>query len=59
MCVQCMMGAMTAGAGATGARAFIAANRPAWLSLAALRVITIALLVAALVASTVLLGGSG
>lgn len=59
MCVQCMMGAMTAGAGATGVRAVIAARRPAWLSPAALRVITVALLFAALVASTVLLGGSG
>lgn len=57
--MQCMMGAMTAGAGATGVRAFIAAHRPAWLSLGALRVVTFALLAAALVASTVLLGGSG
>lgn len=58
MCVQCMMGAMTAGAGATGARSFLAAHRPEWMSARALRAVTILLVIAALLASTVVLGGS-
>jgi hypothetical protein len=58
MCIQCMMGAMTAGAGATGARSFLAARRPAWMSARSLRAVTVVLVVAALLASTVVLGGS-
>jgi hypothetical protein len=53
-----MMGAMTAGAGATGARSFLAARRPAWMSARSLRAVTVVLVVAALLASTVVLGGS-
>jgi len=32
MCVQCMMGAMAAGAGATGVRAWLVARAPLWLT---------------------------
>src|SRR5689334_12986967 len=58
MCVQCMMGAMTAGAGASGARSWLATRRWAWLTAARLRRATIALLLAALAASATLIGGS-
>jgi hypothetical protein len=59
MCVQCMMGAMTAGATASGARSWLATRRWAWLTPARLRHITYALLGAALVASATVLSGSG
>jgi hypothetical protein len=59
MCTQCMMGAMTAGAGATGIRAWLALRRPRWLTPERFRVITVALLASALVASATLIGGSG
>jgi hypothetical protein len=59
MCTQCMMGAMTAGAGATGIRAWLALRRPGWLTPRRLRVVTIVLLAGALVASATLVGGSG
>jgi hypothetical protein len=32
MCMQCMAGAMAAGAGATGIRAWLVARSPAWLT---------------------------
>jgi hypothetical protein len=56
--VQCMMGAMTAGAGATGARAWLAHRGPRWLTPRRLRAVTVALLGAALVLSTIVVGGS-
>jgi hypothetical protein len=57
--MQCMMGAMAAGAGATGIRSWLAWRRPRWLTPPRLRAVTIALLGSALVASSLLLGGSG
>jgi hypothetical protein len=59
MCMQCMMGAMAAGAGATGARSWLATRRYRWLTPRRMRALTIALLGSALVAASVLLGGSG
>jgi hypothetical protein len=58
MCMQCMMGAMTAGATVTGTRSWLATRRWAWLTPERLRRITIALVVAALVASATILSGS-
>jgi homoaconitase/3-isopropylmalate dehydratase large subunit len=59
MCMQCMMGAMAAGAGATGTRSWLATRRYRWLTPRRMRAITIGLLGAALMAASVLLGGSG
>lgn len=59
MCVQCMIGAMGATAGASGARAWLATRRWAWLSPRVLKRITLALVIAVLTASSILLGGSG
>jgi hypothetical protein len=53
--MQCMMGAMTAGAAATGARSWLAARQPRWLTPRRLRAITAALIVAAVVAAGALL----
>ena len=58
MCVQCMAGAMTAGAGATGARAWLAARGFAWLTPRRLKAATATLLAAALVGSSQLSGGT-
>ena len=58
MCMQCAMGAMTAGAAATGVRAWLAARRPDWLTPARLNRVTIALLGAGLVAAATVLGGA-
>ncbi len=58
MCVQCMAGAMTAGAAATGARAWLAAHAPLWLTPARLRAVTVTLLGGALLLSASLLSGS-
>ena len=58
MCIQCMMGAMTAGASATGIRSWLAQRSFNWLTPRRLRVISAGLLLVALVASSVLLGGS-
>jgi hypothetical protein len=58
MCVQCMMGAMTAGAGATGARSWLATRRWSWLTPQRLRHITFGLLTVALIAASTLLSGS-
>jgi hypothetical protein len=59
MCAQCMMGAVTAGAGATGARSWLATREWSWLTEQRLRRITVALLATALVAAATLLSGSG
>jgi hypothetical protein len=56
--MQCMMGAMSAGATATGTRSWLATRQWRWLTPARLRRITIALVAGALIASTVVLGGS-
>jgi hypothetical protein len=58
MCMQCMVGAMTAGAAASSTRGWLATRRWAWLTPARLRAITVGLLVAALVASATVLSGS-
>jgi hypothetical protein len=57
--MQCMIGAMTAGAAATGTRSWLATRRWAWLTPVRLRRITIGLLVVALVASATVLSGTG
>jgi hypothetical protein len=57
MCVQCMAGAMTAAAGATGTRAWLAAYRPRWLTPPRLHRITVALIVVAVVLSGGLFSG--
>lgn len=58
MCMQCMAGAMTATAGATGIRAWLATRSYAWLTPRRLKAITIGLITVALVASMVLVRGS-
>lgn len=58
MCVQCMIGAMSTGAAATGARSFLAVQRFSWLTPRRLRLITIALLGAAFLASSTIISGS-
>ena len=54
-----MMGAMAAGAGATGARAWIAAHAPRWLTPRRMRITTAGLLSTALLLSATVLSGSG
>lgn len=56
--MQCMMGAMGIGAGATGTRAFIATRHFSWLTPRRLRAITATLLTGALLASATLVSGS-
>lgn len=58
MCMQCMAGAMTAGAAASGTRAWLAARAPTWLTPRRLRTVTVTLLGAALLLSASLLPGS-
>jgi hypothetical protein len=58
MCMQCMMGAMTAGAAASSTRSWLAARKWAWLTPGRLRAITVALLVAALMGAATVLSGS-
>lgn len=58
MCVQCVAGAMTAGAAASGTRAWIAAHAPRWITPARMRAITVTLLSVALVLSATVLSGS-
>ena len=57
MCMQCAMGVMTAGAAATGTRAYLAIRSPRWLTPARMRAATITLLgIAVLVAATLVPG---
>ena len=56
--MQCMVGAMSAMAGATGARSWLGAKRFSWLTPRRRRVVTIALMSAALLASATLVSGS-
>jgi len=58
MCMQCMAGAMTATAGAAGIRAWLATRAFRWLTPKRMKAITIGLIAVALLASTVLIGGS-
>ncbi|CAN5289753.1 hypothetical protein BH20ACT16_BH20ACT16_07020 [soil metagenome] len=46
MCIQCMAGAMAAGAGASGMRAWIVARAPVWLTPRRRTLLTSGLLVA-------------
>ncbi|MBB4662759.1 hypothetical protein [Conexibacter arvalis] len=59
MCMQCMAGAMTATAGAAGIRAWLATRAFGWLTPRRMKAITIGLVAVALLASTILIGGSG
>ena len=56
--MQCMATAMTAGAGVSGTRAYIAAKHFSWMTPRRLRAITATLLAAGLLASTTLVSGS-
>lgn len=58
MCMQCMATAMTAGAGVSGTRAYIAAKHFSWVTPRRLRAITAALLAGGLLASATLVSGS-
>jgi hypothetical protein len=58
MCMQCMAGAMTAVGAASGVRAYLGRVRSSWLTPRRLRVMTILLVIAALVAPATLLSGS-
>jgi hypothetical protein len=46
MCMQCMATAMTAGAAATGLRAWLASRGPGWISARRLKLATAAILTA-------------
>jgi hypothetical protein len=59
MCMQCMATAMTAGAGVTGIRAWLATRGFCWLTPLRLRRITVGLFAAGLLASAVVITGSG
>ncbi|HEX4345628.1 MAG TPA: hypothetical protein VHZ31_08710 [Solirubrobacteraceae bacterium] len=52
MCMQCMMGAMSAGATASGTRAWLAARFPALLTPRRMRFVTPLLLVAGLLVAS-------
>jgi hypothetical protein len=58
MCMQCMATAMTAGAGVSGTRAYIAAKHFSWMTPRRMRALTATLLAAGLLASTTLVSGS-
>lgn len=58
MCAQCMVGATTAAAGVTGARAWLATKRYAWLTPRRLHLATGALIATGVVAAAVGLGGA-
>lgn len=53
MCMQCMMGAMSAGATATGLRAWLVARAPRWLTPARQRRLTGGLVVLGVLAAGV------
>ena len=58
MCVQCMIGAVSAGTAATGVRSVVAVKLASWISPARMRLISGTLIaVAVVLASTVLSGG--
>ena len=57
--MQCMASAMTAVGAASGTRAYLGSRRYAWLTPKRLRVITILLGIAAVLASATLVSGSG
>ena len=53
MCVQCLAGAMTAGAAATGLRAWLAAHAGAWLTPRRKRALTGVLVIGGVLAAGV------
>jgi hypothetical protein len=57
--MQCMAGAMTAVGAASGTRAYLGTRHFSWLTPRRLRRITIALVLAALLASATLVSGTG
>ena len=57
MCMQCMLNAMAASAGATGVRSWLGNKRFTWLTPSRLRLATILLMCAALFASATLVSG--
>jgi hypothetical protein len=59
MCAQCMVTAMTAVGAASGTRAYLGSRRYAWLTPERLRVVTIVLAIGAVLASAMLVSGSG
>lgn len=59
MCMQCMATAMTTGAAVTGTRAWLATRNISWLTPQRLRRTTICLFAAGLLASALLVSGSG
>lgn len=58
MCVQCMVGATTAVAGASGIRVWLRAWSPNWLTPTVMKRVTFALVVGVLLASSLLLTGA-
>ena len=58
VCVQCMMGAMGAGATATGTRSWLAHRGYRWLTPRRMRAISLALLAGALLAASTLSGST-
>ena len=54
MCMQCMVGAMSAGATATGLRAWLVAHAPRWLTPGRQRRLTRALVIAGVLAAGVI-----
>jgi hypothetical protein len=59
MCIYCAYTAMTSSAAATGLRSWLGTRRFSWLTERRLHRITIGLVAAALIASSVLVSGSG
>jgi hypothetical protein len=58
MCTQCVMGAATAAAGATGMRAWLASRRFAWMTPRRMRLASASLIAVALLAASLGLGAS-
>jgi hypothetical protein len=59
MCMQCMATAMTTGAAVTGVRSWLGTRNYSWLTPQRLRRTTICLFAAGLLASALLVSGSG
>lgn len=59
MCMQCMAGAMAAGAGATGMRAWLVARAPRWLTPRRSTLVTRGLLAAAVVGAALVAPSPG
>jgi hypothetical protein len=59
MCMQCMATAMTTGAAVTGARSWLATRNYRWLTPQRLKRATVCLFAAGLIASALLVSGSG